>query len=319
MFDRRIDPERSNRGTPQPDGIRWFVIYTTWTDVKGYPSDTTYTNQYCTARHTTFHRTRNEWIPANQFVTLYDPSRTSKPAIGDKVRAHFNPINQHWEVWNQPTTAYVDYALSQLEGFSAGGLAAGNTTGYAGASHWSGDESAAGIEYQEAELTPSVNGIWKVLQDGYYHIAINGRIKTDLVGSVTTLSNTVAYTTGAASAGTPHTHQVTIPDFQGYVQAIEPGIACTLLNKPNGGAIGNQDNGTGGLFTWGMKFSRHTQESSVNWSMSSEWNINASANDKLALRFIFEPATHWKFSFGTFGALRMRITRLGDRQEWTAF
>lgn len=142
MNEDRYDPPRSMRGSPQPDGIRWFKITTAWTDI--YPTasgatssaEPTAHDQRCTAKHTVRHKTRSDqWVAMDPAVSefLYDPTRALKPAIDSLVRAHYNPINQHWEVFyggptgipfrNQSGEIIPAYACMRI----TGGVESGST------------------------------------------------------------------------------------------------------------------------------------------------------------------------------------------------
>lgn len=324
MFDTRYDPPRSGRGTPQPDAVRWFFVYTSWTDIKGYVTDTTYVDQSCIAQFAIWHHLRGEWIATGQFVTLYDPQRTSKPAVGTLVRAHFNPINQHWEVWNPPSSApSVIYSIDKgVEGWLGGANpyleGPSNLTGWSGSVSYSGSESAVGIQYQNSETTPSANGNYKILKDGMFQIEIDGFVSIVASTTVATLSNAIAYTSGPASAGTAHTHQVTIPDFQGAIQTIGPRISIQLFNKlASGGANALHQDERSFSYVYQQNFPRITSQ--IRWNISSAWTVNLSQNDRISLKFIWTNLTYWKFQLVDSYYPRMRVTYLGPKQPWAAF
>lgn len=323
MFDeRRYDNARSTRGTPAPDGMRWFFIYSAWTDIKGFPTDTVYINQSCLARHATFHHARSEWIPAEQFVTLYDPSRTSQPGVGTLVRAHYNPANLAWEVFNAASDPFVLYALDKgVQGFSGGAtpfLEVGATTGWVGSESYAGSESTVGWQYLDAEAAPGTNGNYKITKDGMYRLVIDGWITLVAGTTPATFGNSVGYTTGPATAGTAHTHQVTIPDFQTEIQRAGPNLTIELWNKKAaGGAIARHTDDLGEFYYWNQTFPRFTN--TTRWAVNTEWDVNLTTNDRVAFKFLFTPLTYWKVTIVDSYRLRLRVTNMGAKKTWTAF
>lgn len=103
-YERRFDlprdqAERGNRG-----GIRWFKIYTTWTDVYALGDDHADSDrpvdQWCLAKYCVRNRDSQTWYETRMQEKLWDPLRVGKPPTGTFIRATFNPANGHWEVFN---------------------------------------------------------------------------------------------------------------------------------------------------------------------------------------------------------------------------
>lgn len=319
MRDPRWDPPRSARGTPQPDALRWFFIYTTWTDIKGYTTDTTYTNQSCTARQAVWHQSRTEWIPTSQFVTLYDPSLGSQPGVGTLVRAYYNPVNQHWELlWNPPAAQnYLEYTLDEeLNGFAGTSLLrldASNLTGWTGSLYRAGSEEDVGIEYQTAETAPQTNGIYKATRDGLFRLTISGNYQ--LVGTTEpSKANQETVTTGPASAGTAHTHDVVQTGHDAYILGSSPNVEIILFKKPaSGGAIAAHTDANGRFFRWWVHMP--TTLSTRYVPINVQWNVCLSENDKVSLRWRAANMTnhYWTLDIGP---PKLRFEYIGEIQNW---
>lgn len=86
-----------------------------------------------------------------------------------------------------PEVTYM--LLSDLEGWDSSGSSAnlrtGNTVAWMGATVVQGPntQSEVGLEYDEAETTPSTNGLWEATQDGLLEITLGGIVQYNHLGT----------------------------------------------------------------------------------------------------------------------------------------
>lgn len=125
-------------------------------------------------------------------------------ASGDKVLVVRNPLNgrrygvrfgseRKWVFWSNVTVKNTSLGTRIFSQADGGTLAFGSTYG---------DEDVLGISHDSTEADPFTNGNFTVAIDGVYAFDHSWTVEPDSPWPTSTTSGT----TGAASAGTPHTH-----------------------------------------------------------------------------------------------------------------
>jgi hypothetical protein len=329
MNDPRYDIPRSSRINPQPDAIRWFSVTSTWTDI--YPTQSgatssaepTAKDQRCTAKHTVRHPTRSDqWVPIDVFEFLYDPSRGSKPSIGTLVRAHYNPINQHWEAFTPPSTqTYLEYLLDKsVVGFVATGvnqlvLNAANLTGWIGSTYRAGSESDVGIEYQSSEAAPQTNGNFKATKDGLFRLTLQGYYSLNATATPL-VQNQSNVTTGPASAGTAHTHSVVQTGYDDYLLQAKPSLKINIWNKlAAGGAIALHKDAQNHFFEFQVACPPTTTERFV--PITAQWNVCLHQNDQIAFKYTAAGMTNHEWTIDG-DPCKMRFEYIGPIADFAA-
>lgn len=216
--------------------------------------------------------------------------------------------------------SYVEYYLNLgIEGWtSSTQLNSGSPNGWVGSQAYAGSESKVGIAYQSAETTPSTNGNYLISTTGLYRIVLSGYSKMKLNGT-RTWSTTTRNTSAVANApGTNHFHTYTENNYEDIAKG--PMLTIKLYRKPSGSAMAAYTDAQGASRTWQHRFWQPNDTQNF-FPISTEWNCNLNAGDKIALKFTLgETATNATFELVDGYSPFMRVERLSTTQyPWTLF
>lgn len=169
----------------------------------------------------------------------------------------------HRDVWVPAASSnYVEYLLSHFiagdytDNFPptmgpnwASGSPADNKVAWFGSNAKWGSESDAKIEYQTAVSSPTTDGNWLATASGVWRITVWGKIEVEsttgaTISELETLySGGGTYTSGAASAGTAHTHTINYASIKLAING--PEFYLSVKHKPVGESIKTLDSDWG--------------------------------------------------------------------------
>jgi hypothetical protein len=129
--------------------------------------------------------------------------------------------------------------------------------------------------------------------------------------------NQETVTTGAASAGTPHTHQVTPKGHEAYILGSNaPDLTISLYHK-GAGAIALYTDDIGAIYT--LRITGPPTSSNRRYHLHTQWNINLDEDDKVALKFTASALTNHEWVCIDDHAIRLRFEWISEQQNWATF
>lgn len=257
------------------------------------------------------------WGPASGSWLLQEGNQGFTMQGGLGTTEEGNSYSWGYQVFPATAQNYVEYTLDEeLNGFAGTSLLrldASNLTGWSGSLYRAGSEADVGIEYQTSETAPQTNGLYKATRDGLFRLTITGNYQ--LVGTTEPSKvNQATVTTGPASAGTAHTHDVVQTGHDAYILGSSPNLEIILFNKKaSGGAIAAHTDATGQFFRWWVH--HPTTLSSRYVPIHAQWNVCLHENDKVSLRWRAASMTNHYWT-QDIGKPKLRFEYIGEIQDW---